>query len=235
MHVSLCLALLLSTPAADQPLGLGNLWLPTEKGYCLDRPYTPQEGDLVFFSGVSPLYVIAYGVARSGHPWHVGMVIRRTSGELALFESGSPDYRGVAIETLTDRLICYIDHPQRRRIWVRQIRMPLTPEQSRCLTLFAEAQDGKPFTSYLRLGLLGVPCRPLRPTETDQCRWFCAEIVVEAMRLVGLRSACGLQPEKTLPRDLFTDKVDISCGWHCPATWSKGCCPPRCGPPCAPP
>jgi hypothetical protein len=233
---ALCLALLLATPAAAQDEAtLGTLWHPAGCGYCDAQPYHPQEGDLVFFSRSSPFFLAAYGVARSCHPWHVGLVIRCPCGGLALFESGSPQYRGVTITPLDCRLLAYVSHPARTRVWVRRLKDPLTEEQSHCLTAFACSQEGKPFASLVRLGLLGVPCRPLRPTEPDQPRWFCAEIVVEAMRVCGLCPACWICPEKTMPRELFTDKVDISCGWHAPETWSKDCDPPPPGPLCAPP
>ena len=55
-----------------------------------------------------------------------------------------------------------------------------------------------------------------------------------SLREAGLCPAPWLQPEKTTPRDLFTDKVDISCGWHAVETWSPCGAPPPPGPPCGP-
>lgn len=233
MPALLSLAMLLG-PSASCPCCVGSLW-DREADWCPGqcRAYLPREGDLVFFSSVSPFYCMAYYGARSGHPWHVAMVVRDSCGQLRLLEAGGHKH-DVALLDVRERMHGYLEKHSRRRIWVRRVKEPLTPEQSRCLTTFAELQEGKRFAGYCRIGLLGLPCRPLRPTDPEQCRWFCAELVSEAMRLCGMCPACWMVPEKTTPRDLFTDRRDISCGWCPPETWSPDCDPPPPGPFCAP-
>lgn len=234
MSALLSLALLLGAPAAD-PIGLGTLWARDEPR-CPGRgqPYCPQEGDLVFFSSICCFHSFAYTCAKSGHPWHVGIIVRDACGRLCVFESGGTEDPGVAFIPLECRLRRYLADRRCRRIWIRRVKAPLTPEQTQCLRAFAQMQDGKRFASYCRLCMLSVPGRPLRPTTPEQCRWFCAELVCEALRTCGMCPACWMVPEKTTPQELFNDKRDISCGWHLPETWSPDCNPPPAGPPCAP-
>ncbi|HEY8504387.1 MAG TPA: hypothetical protein VIL46_07370, partial [Gemmataceae bacterium] len=52
-------------------------------------PYRPAEGDLAFYSARLPSYRLLYALARSGPPYHVAVVVRRCSGELALLEVGT--------------------------------------------------------------------------------------------------------------------------------------------------
>lgn len=217
------------------PLPVGTLWCRESDWHPgSGQAYHPQEGDLVFFSSVSPFYLCVYTLGRTSHPWHVGMIVRDSCGELCVLESGGPADSGVALVPVAHRLCCYLHKRPHRRIWIRRIRCPLTPDQSRCLSCFAQMQNGKRFASWFRMGMMGLPNRPLKPTCCDQGRWFCAELVSEAMRYCGLCPAEWLRPEKTSPRDLFTDKVDISCGWEPAETWSPNSAPPPSGPLFAP-
>ena len=239
MHAVLCLTMMLgpigSSPIGVEPAGLGTLW-PRDQDWCfgLGQPYHPQEGDLVFTSSTSPFFFLAYGVARTSHPWHVGIVSRDECGQLCLFESGGGVWRRVSLGPLEPRLFDYLESTLPRRIWVRRIKAPLTPAQISCLRAFSQAQDGKHFTRLVRIGMIGLPYRPLGPTRPDQDRWFCAELVCQSIRECELCCSGGVCPEKTTPRDLFFDKVDISCGWWPPETWSPTCCPPPRGPVFAP-
>ncbi len=197
------------------------------------QPYRPEEGDMIFFSSISCLFSVVFKIAGSGHPWHVGIIVRNSAGELCVLESGGYKMQ-VALVPVGDRLPEYLEKRKHRRIWVRRIKTPLTEAQSRCLTSFAEAQDGKRYAGYLRICMLGMPSRPLKPTEPNQSRWFCAELVCECLRVCGLCPACWMVPEKTTPQDLFNDKRDVRCGWWPPETWSPDCQPPPPGPLCAP-
>jgi hypothetical protein len=233
MPALLSLALLLGACPAE-PACAGTLW-DRHGDWCpgLGQPYHPREGDIVFFSSVSCVHAVTFTAARTGHPYHVGIIVRDSCGRLCLFEAGA--YRwDVRLFPVEARLHDYQSKRPYRRLWVRRIKEPLTPDQSRCLTAFAEAQEGKPFAGCFRLAMLALPCRPLRPTEPDQPRWFCAELVSECLRWCGLCPACGMAPEKTTPRDLFTDRHDISCGWIPPETWSPDADPPPPGPLFAP-
>jgi hypothetical protein len=237
MPALLSLALLLAAPAScppQDPACLGTLW-DREEDWCPGggQSYQPREGDLVFFSSLSCFYSVIFTAAGSGHPWHVGIVARDSCGELCVLEAGGHVF-DVSLIPVEFRMRHHLAKRPHRRVWVRRVKAPLTPEQSRCLTEFAEAQEGKRFAACLRIAALGLPCRPLRPTEPDQARWFCAELVSEALRLCGTCPACWMVPEKTTPRDLFFDRRDLSCGWLPPETWSPDCDPPPPGPLCAP-
>jgi hypothetical protein len=238
MSALLCLSLLVGSAEQAPPIGspgVGTLWSRECQGSWHGQTYHPQEGDLVFFSSQSAFFCLAYTVARTGHPYHVGIVVRNRCGQLCVYESGGNGLFAIAFIPICPRFYRYLDTRWPRRIWIRRIRTPLTPEQSRCLTAFAEAQDGKRFAPICRMGLMTIPGRPLRPTHPDQQRWFCAELVCEMFRTCGLFSVDGLCPEKTAPRDLFTDRrLDLSTGWHAPETWSPDSCPPPPGPLFAP-
>lgn len=214
----------------------GTLWHePGDPLPCHGERYQPREGDLVFFSSVNPAFVLAYSLAGSFHPWHVGMIVRHSSGELVVMESGGIKNHCVVLRPIYHRLSRYLGYLPRARIWVRRIKHPLTPEQSRCLTAFAERQCGKRFCPLLRLGQMVLPGRPLDPSHPDQDRWFCAELVTESLRTCGLVPWAQLYPEATTPRDLFIDECpNLSCGWERPRTWSPNCCPPPPGPLCGP-
>ncbi|MFO0880914.1 MAG: hypothetical protein U0840_26615 [Gemmataceae bacterium] len=233
MSVLVTLTLLLAGPGPCEPLG--TLWNRQEPWVCGGgTPYHPQEGDLVFFTSTSPLFGIVFGVGRTSHPYHVGMVVRDRSGQLVIFEAGGTQEYLVVLKPIVERMTDYVTKRSYRRIWVRRIREPLTPEQSLCLTQFAHAQEGKSFACCFRMAAHALPGRPLIPTHPNQHGWFCAELVSETMRVMGLCSAGHMVPHKTTPRDLFYDRRDISCGWHAPETWSADELPPRAGPLCAP-
>jgi hypothetical protein len=127
----------------------------------------------------------------------------------------------------------------RERLWIRRRRTPLTAEQSARLTAFCAAQVGKPFAS-LRILAQVTPLRSRGPIRTeyvgkphgDRPRWFCAELVVEALCAAGLLDPATARPAATYPRDLFYDRspnpwlnqhLNLSCGWYPPAQWTD--CP----------
>jgi hypothetical protein len=111
---------------------------------------------------------------------------------------------------------------------VRRIRKPLTPEQSRDLTQFAEGEVGKRFALW-RCILLGTPFCPrtgwrreyFGHTYPTRNRWFCSELVVAAGTSAHLFDGKRFPANATVPRDLAVDELmDISDLYHSPAPWT---------------
>ncbi|MFM7151276.1 MAG: hypothetical protein ACKO23_15685 [Gemmataceae bacterium] len=232
------LAFQIGSPFSSQGEMVGSLWSSDqESNWCCENgvPYSPNEGDIVFFSSMSPIHFLIYKFGGTCHPYHVGIVVRNPEGSLCVFESGAKIKFGVTEIPLPQRMNEYLLIRPYRRIWVRKIKEPLNPEQSRCLTDYAESQCGKKFACFFRMGLMGIPGRPLKPTEWNQDRWFCAELVSETIRYCGLCPCCWIRPEKTSPRDLFKDERNIGVRWHSPKTWSPDQNPPPPGPLFSPP
>src|SRR2546422_2386173 len=55
------------------------------------RPYQPKEGDLIFFDDHSLLWNALFYWAGSGPPLHMGMVVKKADGTLAVLEAGPDD------------------------------------------------------------------------------------------------------------------------------------------------
>jgi hypothetical protein len=128
--------------------------------------------------------------------------------------------------------------------WIRQRRFPLTAEQSGRLTLFAEAQEGKPF-AVLRLLAQVTPFRSRGPLRTwfvgtphgDRRSYFCSELVMESIAAAGLLDPAILRPPCTYPRDLFFGRsfnlyldrhLPLEADWFPPARWTP-CLAPDAG------
>lgn len=202
----------------------GYLW----SGYTKADPgqpiaWQPREGDLVFMTSPDPGQTIAYSLARTWHPFHSGIVIKRSNGELALLESGgAKDYR-VSLSPILGRLNRDDMVAERRFTWIRRYRGVITPQQSATLTAFGEAQVGKPFVRYSRLAWFWLPFHPApKPTTVDQERWFCSEIVAAALHQAGIIPEHMFPPGSTMPRNMFMDCFckDISDIYHAPLPWS---------------
>jgi hypothetical protein len=127
------------------------------------------------------------------------------------------------------------------RVWIRRRCVPLTPEQSACLTAFAEAQDNKPFATLRLVGQL-TPFRSRGPLRTwfvgkphgHRENYFCAELVMESCVAAGLLDAATTRPAATYPRDIFfgrsinlyLDKhLPLEPDWYPPARWTDFPCP----------
>ena len=120
-----------------------------QPAYCLDfelrgpaRPYSPQPGDILLATDGKIFWKITHNLAGTGHPHHTGVVFQRPDGSMAVLEAGPHDT--VRINNL-DWYPHMVEYEQKGRIWIRQRKCPLTPEQSACLTEFCLAQEGKFF------------------------------------------------------------------------------------------
>jgi hypothetical protein len=118
------------------------------------------------------------------------------------------------------------------RIWVRKIKIPLSREQSRALTAFAEGEFGREFSSVFTLAKLAIPGRPMARSTPDQKTWFCSEIVAQAMVSGGLFPPNRVRPQSVTPYDLMRDRggVNLSENWSGIFVYSPTQGPPPPGP-----
>lgn len=227
---------LLAAALAGAPTGIPadlNLDARGEAGYLWSRytvenpgqplAWQPREGDMVLMTSPDKGQTIAYGLAGISHPFHSGLVIRRSNGELGLLESGGAKDLRVTISPIVGRLNRDDMVAEKRFYWVRRIKGTITPAQSAAMTAYAEPQVGKPFVPYSRLAWFYLPGRPQpRPTTVNQPDWFCSEIVTAVLHSAGLLPSNAFRPGAVTPEDLFHDKpgYDISYLYHAPLPWS---------------
>jgi hypothetical protein len=194
------------------------------------RPYVPQPGDIVLYDDFNPFFHFAFWVARTAPPTHVAIVIARENGGSALLELTGPRVltARVAIIDVEPRLAHYPGV-----IMVRRLRQPLTAEQSRELTRFAQAQVGKGF-AVGRVALQGTPFCPrcglfrmlFGHTYLDRDRWFCSELVVAACSVCGVLDAHAQCGNALYPRDLAVDEtLDLSRLYFPPVAWGPQSAP----------
>jgi hypothetical protein len=188
--------------------------------------YVPQAGDIIFFDDFNKVHHLAYKLSGTGGPTHVGMVVARSDGTLALFDITGPTiaFARVALTEIDSRL-----HQFDGLILVRRLKQPLTDEQSRDLTNFAYSQLGKRF-ALVRVVMQGTPFNArtgLRHTlfgrtYMDRHRWFCSEIVVSGCASAGLLDGNAIAGNAVFPRDLaFDETLDLSQVYHPAAQWVK--------------
>ena len=222
-----------------------------QPAFCLDkqlrgpaRPYIPQPGDLIFESDDRKTWAFGHNLAKTGHPHHSLTVFRKPDGGLAVLEAGGSEETPsrVATSDLYPHLLGEEAKTGRkeRRIWVRQRKVPLTPEQSEALTNFALQAEGKRFARF-KLFVLMTPIRAKGPIRTawlgkpdfDKNSYFCSEMVITTLAAVGLIDADLARPGATFPHDLFMGESrnywvnrsvqQINCDWEPPARWTN--CP----------
>jgi hypothetical protein len=201
------------------------------------RPYVPQPGDIFLASDRGRIARSVHWVVGAAGVHHSGIVFARPDGSLAILEAGP-------YNTLLVRALAVLPHlrgheGRGEKVWIRQRRVPLTPEQSARLTTWALAQDGKRF-AVLRLGAQLTPFRSRGPLRTRfvggphgaRRAYYCSELVVESCVAAGLVDPARARPAATYPRDLFMDRSNnpflnrhfgLSPGWFPPARWAS--CP----------
>ena len=112
-------------------------------------------------------------------------------------------------------------------ILVRRVRRPLTEEQSRHLTDFALAQEGKPY-AIGRLIVHGLTQRAhcairadfLGRTVVDRDRWICSELVVASAVAAGVLNGEDYPANVMYPRDLaYDERFDLSPFYEPAALW----------------
>jgi hypothetical protein len=210
-----------------------------EPAYALDdelrgqpMPYAPQPGDLYFSTTTLWLAIIGHRAAWCGPPHHSGIIFAKPDGSMAILEAGP--FNTIWVRAMDfEWALC--KHSERgEKSWIRRRREPLTPEQSRCLTEWAMAQDGKRFAVFRILGQI-TPFRSRGPLRTyfvggphgERDSYFCSELVMESLVHIGVVNPEDARPAATYPRDLFFDdsvnpfmkEHNLSAGWYPPARW----------------
>lgn len=222
-------ALILAGLAAGSPpdKAIGYLKSPSVEGAGDEapaiRPYVPHEGDLIFFDDQSVLWERLYKLGGTKPPFHVGIVVKKPDGSMAVLESGPDDTLHVYILEAERRL-----HTFKGVLQVREAKRALTPEQSASLTKFAVEQEGKRYAMW-RLLLQGTPFKSRGRFRTKlfgatyECRsrWLCAEIVCSAENLIGFFDGKLIKGTDTYPLDIVDDHLyDLAPYFHEAATWS---------------
>lgn len=188
--------------------------------------YVPREGDLVFYDDRNPAWMVLFAYAGTGPPLHMGIVVKKADGSLAVLEAGPDDTTRVALLDIDKRLRQFHADFQ-GGISIRRCKKELTKEQSAALTKFAQAQDGKRY-AVGRLLLQGTALRSRGPvrevvlgkTWLDRESWFCSELSVAAGSLVRLFDPDAVRANATYPRDLVDNqRHDLSATWHAAAPW----------------
>lgn len=188
----------------------------------LKEPYFPQPGDIVLYDHKSLRSRFFYTLAHTGKPYHSGIVVNLPNGRPAILEAGPYDYVHVYLMDALPRMRTHTG-----TIWVRRLRVPLTPEQSVRLTHFALHQTGKGFALF-RIVLEVTPFRAhgalhsriFGSPKTERHGWFCSELVIAAMAVAGLVDPHIVKPNTVYPRDLFLDyPFDLEPGWEEPRRW----------------
>jgi hypothetical protein len=191
-------------------------------------PYTPREGDLIFFDDHNTIWNGLFALAGTGPPLHMGIVVKKPDGGLAVLEAGPDDSVWVTLQDLGPRLHQF-DRDFHGTVTVRRCKATMTTRQSAALTRFALAQKGKRY-AVLRLLAQGTPLRargPLEPLLAETCldrdSWICSELAVAAGTVAGLFDPRAVPANVTYPQDLVDNqRHDLGAVWHDPAEWRPG-------------
>src|SRR5688572_8437757 len=93
--------------------------------------YKPREGDLVFFDDRNPAWTVLFAYAGTGPPLHMGMVVKKANGKLAILEAGPDDTVWVKLLDLDERLPQFTKDFPKGEIAIRRCKKDLTPEESK--------------------------------------------------------------------------------------------------------
>jgi hypothetical protein len=209
-------------------LPVGELMVPAARLREPDRvePYLPRAGDFVFYDDRSVVWTPLFAMAGTGPPLHMGMVVRKADGGLAVLEAGPDDSVWVKLLDLGPRLKQFHDDFPKGTITIRRCKAPLTHEKSAALTKFAQAQNGKRY-AVLRLLAQGTSIRargPLEPllakTDLERDSWMCSELSVACGSVAGLLDGNLIRANATYPRDLVdNERHDLGAVWADAAVW----------------
>jgi hypothetical protein len=156
----------------------------------------------------------------------MGIVVKKNDGKFAILEAGPDDTIWVKLLDLDTRLAQF-DKEFKGGIQIRRCKKDLTDEQSKALTKFAAAQDGKRY-AIGRLLLQGTSLRSRGPvrelvlgkTYLDRDSWICSELAVAAGTAVDLFDPKKVRANVTYPRDLVDNEYHaLSDTWHDAALW----------------
>lgn len=179
-------------------------------------PYYPRPGDIFLYDNGSKVLDLGFKLVGSGAPIHAAIVIAREDGTPAILEVGPNSQPHAFTKTyIVDVLSRLESYPG--PILVRRCKKTITPEDSKALTCFAHASEGKEF-AVGRLLLQATPCRcrsGLRRllfahTYLERRRWICSENVVAAATVAGILDPKEHPANAMYPRDLaFDEQYDL--------------------------
>jgi hypothetical protein len=190
------------------------------------RAYEPLEGDLIFYDDHHVVWSALFAYAGTGSPLHMGIVFKKSNGKLAVLEAGPDDSIWVKLLDIDKRL------PQFQEdfmglIRIRRCKKVLAEEESKALTKFAVAQDGKRY-AVGRLMLQGTRFRERGlkddvakgKTILDRDSWICSELSVAAGTVAKLFDPKVVHSTVAYPRDLVDNaRYDLGEIWHDAAVW----------------
>lgn len=154
------MACLGSTPKPPPPMPAGSyLYQPA---FCIDdvlrapaEAYVPQPGDIMLRLDGNLFWRVTHYMAGAFDPNGSAIVFAQPDGSLALLEAGPNDCMWIKTPAMLPHLG---EYAAEGKVWIRKRKVPLTPEQSACLTAFAMKVDGKIF-ALQRLGWQLTPFR----------------------------------------------------------------------------
>jgi hypothetical protein len=224
MLSSLLAVFLFGTPGADEHASyLFHMQAgPDQKSQMRGERFNPQPGDIVLFDDHSPLTAKVYRFIGTGNPLHAAIIFRKDDGSLGILEAGTNAVMKIFNFDLEPRL-----HGFDGTILIRRLKSPLAPEQSKQLTQFAQAQEGKSYA----IGRLLMQLTPLRPrslpfaqhfgrTVVDRDRWICSELVIAAAATAEIWDVHEYPANLMYPRDLcYDERYDLSPYYDTPGLW----------------
>lgn len=193
-------------------------------------PYQPQAGDVLLLSNTNLVWSFAYFLSGTGSPGHSGLVACMNDGKLGLLEAGYNEEPWVRFTPLDERLRNYPG-----TIWVRRRKAAIDDVQSKILTYYGNAIDGKRYGVVRLLGQL-TPFRSRGPCRTEfigkprgiRSSYICSEAVLEGLVMARLLDFETTRPAATYPRDMFFDEspnryisahLPLAFDWEVPALW----------------
>lgn len=191
------------------------------------RAYEPREGDLVFYDDRDVVWSALFAYAGTGSPLHMGIVVRKPDGKLAVLEAGPDDTVWVKLLDIDKRLPQFQEDFKKGMIRIRRCKKALGEEESKALTKFAAAQDGKRYA----VGRLVLQATPFRErgmkdevakgkTILDRDSWICSELAVAAGTVAKLFDPEVVHSTVAYPRDLVDNaRYDLSGNFHDAAVW----------------
>jgi hypothetical protein len=196
--------------------------------------YVPQAGDIYMSTDRNFFINAGHRLAWSGQPNHSGIVFIKSDGTPAVLEGGP--FNGLKVEIVDLQYDFHTHQDRGEKVWIRARKTPLTADQCKELTAFAERQNGKRFAAARMCAQMTI-FRTRGPLRTyimgspngERDSYFCAELVMESLVYVGALSAETTRPSATYPRDMFFDRQSVNIflnrnfsladGWQPPARW----------------
>lgn len=215
-----------------------------EPAACIDdllrgspRPYVPQPGDVVLSTDRSAIIRAGHFLAGSKGVHHSSLIYARPDGSPAVLEAGP--FNCLRVKCVDPLELLHGHEKRGEKVWIRQRRVPLTPEQSCRLTEWAEAQKKCRFAAGRMMRQL-TPFRCRGPwtewvggPQGQRSSYFCAELVMESCVAAGLVDPTYVRPTANYPRDFFFDRSSnrfldahppLADGWCPPARWVSAVC-----------